>query len=153
MKRTTLLGLAVAMLCSTGAWAYDADLAARLAPTVAKMNQAGLAKGATKLSAENFLGMVAKNEKLTVLDIRTPAEQRFVTLPGALTIPLDKLMQKDSLDRLPSEGTLVVVCHLGSRAAIATTLLRAIGVGNAVYLDGGLSALVNAATPKGLPLE
>lgn len=153
MKRTYLLGLAVSMLCSAGAWAYDADLAAKLEPTVAKMNQAGLAKGAAKLSAENYLAMVAKNEKMTVLDIRTPAEQRFVALPGALAIPLDQLMKKENLDRLPTDGKIVAVCHLGSRAAIATTLLKAVGISNVVYLDGGLSALVNAATPKGLPLE
>ncbi|MDD5365185.1 MAG: rhodanese-like domain-containing protein [Gallionellaceae bacterium] len=153
MKRNYLLGIAISALLSTGAWAYDADLAAKLAPTMAKMDHAGLAKGGSKLSAENYLAMQAKKEKLTVLDIRTPAEVRILELPGALQIPLDQLMKKENLDRLPTDGKIVVFCHLGSRAFIATTMLRAVGFGNVVFLDGGLSALVNAATPKGLAVE
>jgi rhodanese-related sulfurtransferase len=74
-------------------------------------------------------------------------------VPGALHIPLDLLLQKENLDRLPGDGKIVVVCHSGSRAVVATTLLKAIGFGNVVYLDGGVTALANAVTPKSLPVE
>jgi rhodanese-related sulfurtransferase len=54
---------------------------------------------------------------------------------------------------IPSDGKIVVICHSGSRAVVATTLPRVIGFNNAIYLDDGLVALATATTPKGLPVE
>ena len=153
MQRTYLLPLVLSVLCSSGAWAHDGDMAAKIAPITAKMDHAGLAKGGSKISTENYLAMFTKNEKMTVLDVRTPAEVRVVAIPGALTIPMDQLMKKENLDRLPTDNKIVVVCHSGSRAVVAAALLKAIGFGNVSCLDGGLSALANAATPKALPVE
>ena len=153
MRYGLLLSIAFSSLLTTSALAYDADLAAKIANVTSKMDQAALAKAATKLSMDNFLAMVAKKEKMTVLDIRTPAEQHMVAIPGALQIPLDKLMTKENLDRLPTEDKIVVVCHSGARAYVATTLLKVVGFNNVVFLDGGASALTSAATPKNLPVE
>jgi rhodanese-related sulfurtransferase len=153
MKSRRVLILVFSSLFATGAWAYDSDLAAKFAPTLERMDQAALAKAGSKLTMDNFLAAYAKKEKMTILDIRTPAETRLVSIPGALQIPLDKLMNKDNLDQLPTEEKIVVVCHSGARAGIATVLLRMIGFNNAVFLDGGASALAHAATPKALPLE
>lgn len=153
MKSIYILGLVFLSVFARGALAYDGDLAAKMAPSLAKMDQAALTKATSKLTMENFLAAYAKKEKMIILDIRTPAETRLVAIPGSLQIPLDKLMNKDSLDRLPTDEKIVVVCHSGSRAGIATVLLRMVGFSNAVYLDGGASALANAATPKALPPE
>ena len=153
VKNIRLASAVLSALLATGAWAYDADMASMILPVTSKMDHAGLAKGASKISAETFLSMSAKKEKMTVLDIRTPAEVRVVAIPGALQIPMDKLMLKENLDRLPTDGKIVVVCHSGSRAVVAAALLKTIGFGNVIYIDGGLAALINAATPKGLPVE
>jgi rhodanese-related sulfurtransferase len=153
MKFRFILSLAFSTLFASSALAYDADLAAKIAATTSKMDQAALAKAGTKLSVDNFLAMLAKKEKMTVLDIRTPAETHLVAIPGAVQIPLDKLMAKENLDRLPTEEKIVVVCHSGARANVATTLLRVVGFSNVVFLDGGASALASAATPKALPVE
>jgi rhodanese-related sulfurtransferase len=153
MKFRFIVGLAFSTVFAGSALAYDADLAAKLAATTSKMDQAALAKAGTKLSMDNFLAMRAKKEKMTIVDIRTPAEVGIVAIPGALQIPLDKLMEKENLDRLPTDEKVVIVCHSGARANMATTLLRIIGFSNAVFLDGGASALASAATPKALPIE
>jgi rhodanese-related sulfurtransferase len=153
MKFRFAMGLVLSALSAGSALAYDAELAEKIAAATSKMDQAALAKAGTKLSIENFLAMRAKKEKMTVLDIRTPAETGVVALPGAVQIPLDKLMAKDNLDRLPTDEKIVVVCHSGARANVATTLLRMVGFGNAVFLDGGAMALTSAASPKALPIE
>jgi rhodanese-related sulfurtransferase len=153
MKFRFILGLALSTLFASSALAYDAELAAKIAATTSKMDQAALAKAGTKLSTDNFLAMLAKKEPMTILDIRTPAETHLVAIPGAVQIPLDKLMAKENLDRLPTEEKIVIVCHSGARANVATTLLRVVGFSNVVYLDGGAMALTTAATPKALPVE
>lgn len=153
MKFVSTFSLFLSTLMATTAWAYDSDTAAKIAAITSKMDQAALAKGGAKISAETYLAMSAKKEKMTVVDIRTPAEDHVVSIPGALQIPMDQLMKKENLDKLPTDGKIVVICHSGSRAVVATTLLKVVGFGNSVYLDGGLSALVNTATPKALPVE
>ena len=153
MNIVSTVTLALSTLMATTAWAYDDNVASKISAITAKMDQAALAKGGAKISAEAYLAMSAKKEKMTVVDIRTPAEDHVVSIPGALQIPMDQLMKKENLDKLPTDGKIVVVCHSGSRAVVATTLLKVVGFSNAVYLDGGLSALVNTATPKALPIE
>jgi rhodanese-related sulfurtransferase len=152
MKRQ-ILPFILSTLFATAAWGYDGDMAARIAPVFAKLDHAGLAKGGCKISSEDYLAMRAKKEKMTVLDVRTPAEARVVAMPGALHIPMDQLMKNENLDRLPTDGKIVVVCHSGSRAAAATALLKAVGFDNVTYVSGGLIALITATTPKALPVE
>lgn len=152
-KSLSILSLTLAAALSFNAQAFDEAMAAKIAPVVAKLDHAGLAKGGCKISADDFLARSAKKEKMTVLDVRTPAEVRMVGVPGALHIPMDQLMNKENLDRLPTEGKIVVLCHSGNRAAGATALLKAVGFGNVTYINGGLIALVTATTPRTLPVE
>jgi rhodanese-related sulfurtransferase len=147
MKHGVLLSVALSSLFATSAWAYDANLAASIAATTSKMDQATLAKAGSKLKMDDFLAMLAKKEKMTILDIRTPAEMHVVAIPGSVQIPLDKLMEKENLDRLPADEKIVIVCHSGARANTTATLLKILGFGNAVYLDGGIAALAHATTP------
>jgi rhodanese-related sulfurtransferase len=153
MKFRVLLSVALSSLLATSAWAYDADLAARIAATTSKMDQTALAKAGSKLKMDDFLARLAKKEKMTILDIRTPAEMHMVAIPGSVQIPLDQLMAKENLDRLPTDEPIVIVCHSGARANVATTLLKIVGFSNVAFLDGGAAALANAATPKSLPVE
>jgi rhodanese-related sulfurtransferase len=88
-----------------------------------------------------------------VLDVRTTAETRVVAMTGARHIPLDVLMRKESLDRLPTDGRIIVVCHSGNRAAAATAPLGAVRFTNASYVNGGLIALTTATAPKAVPIE
>lgn len=152
-KSLSILSLTLAAALSFNAQAFDEAMAAKIAPVVAKLDHAGLAKGGCKISADDFLARSAKKEKMTVLDVRTPAEVRMVGVPGALHIPMDQLMNKENLDRLPTEGKIVVLCHSGNRAAGATALLKAVGFSNVTYINGGLIALVTATTPRTLPVE
>ncbi|MFZ2161841.1 MAG: rhodanese-like domain-containing protein [Sideroxyarcus sp.] len=144
------------LFLGANAFAYDVEMAAKIEPIVAKMDQAALAKGGSKIAPEDVLKMLAeKKDKFTILDIRTKPERDVVglTLPGALNISLNDLFKKENLDRLPKDGKILIVCHSGARAAGAAALLGAIGFDNAYYVNGGLISMVTAVTPKSMPLE
>lgn len=156
MKQSRIALVVLGTLFAANAFAYDADMAARIEPVASRMDQAALVKGGCKVAPEEVLKMLAdKKEKITVLDIRTNAERNVigVNLPGTLNIPLDQLFKKQNLDRLPTDGKILVVCHSGARAAGATALLSAAGFTNVSYVAGGLITLVTALTPKTVPLE
>ncbi len=157
MKKTlSVLSLALAAALSFNAQAYDEAMAAKIDQVTSKMDHAGLLKGGCKVSPEDVLKtLAAGKEKVTLLDVRTPAEAKVVALshPSALHIPLDKLFKPENLSRLPKDGRIFVVCHSGNRAAGATALLSAAGFTNVSYVNGGLIALVTNLTPKTVPVE
>ncbi len=154
MHKTLSLTLLLT-LCSFNAWAYDAAMAAKIDLFTRTLDHAGLIKGSCKIEAEEVLKLLAAGEKLTLLDVRTPAETKVVALshPSALHIPLDRLFKPENLDRLPKDGRIIVICHSGNRAASASALLKAIGFTNVSYINGGLIALVTKLMPKNLPVE
>ncbi len=151
---TLLLGLVLSLPVTT--FAYDATLAERLHKDLtSQRDQKFLVEKSCKVSAEDVLKSLANKENITLLDIRTQAEQDVVGLthPNSLFIPLEKLMLKENLDRLPKDGKIVVICHSGNRAAFATSLLQAIGFDNLMFLNGGLIQLITQLTPKSVPLQ
>ncbi len=70
-----------------------------------------------------------------LLDVRTPAEFRRGTIPGAINIPEDDLRQQ--LDRLPRGRRIVVFCAVGQRGYYACRLLMQKGFREVVNLSGG----------------
>ncbi len=83
-----------------------------------------------------------------LLDVRSPAEFAEVHATGACLIPLDELSPASIAGPiLNSQEPLYVLCQAGSRAAVACEKLAAIGVGNAVRVDGGTVAWENASLP------
>jgi rhodanese-related sulfurtransferase len=153
---TRKLVLVVALLVGPlfAAHAYDAGLAEHILSTVTgQMDRQFFIDKPCKVEAPAVIEMLAKREPITLLDIRTPEEQGVVALshPNALSIPMNRLFQKESLDRLPQSGKIVVVCHSGNRAAGATALLKAVGFKDVVYINGGLISLVTHLVPKTAP--
>jgi rhodanese-related sulfurtransferase len=156
MKSLRIPVLVLFTALSVGALAYDSEMAAKIQPVAAKLSHEGLVKGGCKISPEDLLKLLTeKKEKVTLLDVRTPAEARIVglTYPNTLHIPMDQLFKEENLKRLPTDGKIVVVCHSGNRAAGSTALLSAIGFKNVVYVNGGLISLVTNLTPLVLPVE
>lgn len=150
------LAFVLAACLSIAAHAYDAGLAEHVDKTVTgQMDRRFFVTKPCKIEAPEVLQMLAKDEKVTLLDMRTPEEMAVVALshPKALAIPMHELFKKENLDRLPKDGKIIVVCHSGNRAAGTTALLKAIGFKDVVYVNGGLIALVTNLTPKTVPLK
>jgi glyoxylase-like metal-dependent hydrolase (beta-lactamase superfamily II)/rhodanese-related sulfurtransferase len=86
--------------------------------------------------------VVAHQSEVTLLDVRSAEEFNGPDgrLAGSLLIPLPELESRSG--ELPADRPLVVVCHSGSRSALATQQLLKAGRQRVANLHGGLSRWV-----------
>lgn len=86
---------------------------------------------------------------LTLLDVRSTEEFNGPDgrIPGSLLIPLPELEQRRH--EIPSGRPVVVLCHAGSRSALATQQLQKAGFEQVANLRGGLSRW----SDEGFPME
>jgi sulfur dioxygenase len=92
--------------------------------------------------------VAAHRFELTILDVRSREELQGPDghIGGSLTIPLPELEAR--LADIPADRPVVVVCHSGSRSALATQQLLKAGLSEVANLRGGLSRW----TDEGYPL-
>ncbi|WP_017726112.1 sulfurtransferase TusA family protein [Halalkalibacterium ligniniphilum] len=76
-------------------------------------------------------------ESITVLDVRESAEFAFNHIPGAKSIPLGELEERQQ--ELNAEDTIYVVCRTGSRSDLAAQKLTNAGFKNVVNVVPGMS--------------
>ena len=149
-KPFTLLLVALMLSVAGPAWSYDTAMAASYAELFAPVKGAGAGKALHLIKPDAFLEKVKTGEPLVALDIRTPAETGILSasLPGTLVIPLNELFTDASLDRIPTDKAVIVLCKSGTRATAAGTALRHIGFENVYILKGGFKALITYMGPK-----
>jgi sulfur dioxygenase len=85
--------------------------------------------------------------ELTIVDVRSPEELDGPDgyISGSLNIPLPELEQRRQ--EIPSGKPVVVVCHSGSRSALATQQLLKEGIADIANLRGGLSRWCDEGYP------
>lgn len=87
--------------------------------------------------------------RVTLLDVRTPAEFASIHIPGSHNVPLDHVNERiDELVNVVGER-VVLVCRSGARSRQAEEAFRAADHPNVHVLAGG----VNAWQASGLPLN
>ncbi len=93
--------------------------------------------------------VAAHRASLTLLDVRSAEEVNGPDgrVPGSVAIPLAELAAR--LEELPRDRAVVVVCHSGSRSALATQQLLQAGLPRVANLRGGLSRWA----AEGYPLD
>jgi len=86
-------------------------------------------------------------DQLTILDVRSHDERQGPDghIEGSLQIPLPELEARS--DELPNDTPLVVVCHSGSRSALATQQLLKAGRPQVANLRGGLARWADEGYP------
>ncbi len=72
-----------------------------------------------------------------VVDIRPQEQYERGTFPGAISIPMDVF--EESMDRIPKDKTIYLMCHTGERSRGYTEDLEEAGY-DAVNVDGGYRA-------------
>ncbi|MFM9059074.1 MAG: rhodanese-like domain-containing protein [Planctomycetaceae bacterium] len=87
-----------------------------------------------------------RGEKVTLVDVRTPAEYGEVHVEFARNIPLDRLDAKE-IQSLADGGTVYFVCKSGGRSQKACEKLAAAGIANVVSVEGGTAACESAGIP------
>ena len=70
------------------------------------------------------------------LDVREPYEWDAGHIDGAMHIPIAQIPART--DEVPTDRTIVVVCHVGQRSDLAARFLREHGY-DAHNLEGGMS--------------
>ena len=111
---------------------------------IAKWDEAGLpVAGRPQVSVVELHGWLAEQRpSLQVLDVRRPGEYDAGHVPGALSIPLDRLER--ALERVPPASPLVVICAGGYRSSAATGILERRGFAEIVNVVGGTNAWIAA---------
>lgn len=80
-----------------------------------------------------------------LLDVRTPMEYAFGTIPGAVNIPLEEL--RDRLDEIPKDKAVYIFCAVGLRGYLAQRILTAHGFRQVKNLSGGYRTYSTATAP------
>lgn len=87
-----------------------------------------------------------KGERVTLIDVRTPAEFGEVHVDFAHNIPLDRL-EPQAVKAVAGDGPVYFVCKSGTRSQKACEKLRAAGLEDVVSVDGGTVACEAAGVP------
>jgi len=112
-----------------------------------------VAEAISRLSIEQLAELVRLEPALQLVDVRTPAETAWGTLPGAREVPLAILTKlPGALDR---SAPVLVYSARGYRSMVAASVLQAAGFGDVADLADGYRAwegaglrVVQAAAPE-----
>jgi phage shock protein E len=69
-----------------------------------------------------------------IVDVRTPAEFRAGSYPGAANIPLSTLARR--LEDIPKDRAVVLYCRSGARSAAAARILKRAGFADVLNAGG-----------------
>ena len=104
-----------------------------------------LAERAMRLAAADLAAWYIDEPGLQIVDVRNPSEQEGGVVPGAVLVPLARLLER--LDELDRDAPTVVYCAGGYRSSIAASLLRSQGFARVADLQGGYDAWASAELP------
>ena len=104
---------------------------------------------AVRLAAIDLATWRDEEPALQIVDVRNPSEQQAGIVPGAIAMPLARLLDRSGeLDR---RAPTVVYCAGGYRSSIAASLLRSLGFDQVADLQGGYEAWAAAGLPTQVP--
>ena len=98
------------------------------------------------ISPSTLADLRRRGEKLTLIDVRTPAEYGEVHVDFAHNIPLDRL-DPQQVVALAGGGPVYFVCKSGGRSQKACEKLLAAGIKDVVSVEGGTAACEAAGVP------
>ncbi len=127
----------------------DAPTIRELAECAADSCDPSRPDGTTGIDARELHERLQRDERLLLLDVRTPQEWDICHLTGATLIPVHELDER--IDELDRTREIVIYCHMGPRGAAALELLRNRGYPRVTNLLGGIdawAATVDPAMPR-----
>lgn len=89
------------------------------------------------ISNEKLQKKLEAKEKLTLIDVREPAEYAFHRIPEAISIPLGVLEQR--IAELQPEDDIYIICRSGKRSDMACQLLAEKGFTKVTNVIPGMS--------------
>lgn len=102
-------------------------------------SQAGLQPTPVEnISGAELQALMASQEPLVILDVRTATEYEAGHIPGSINIPLDQLSSR--LGELDPNIPVACVCSGGYRSGQAAQILAAAGFSSVMNLERGLAS-------------
>ena len=98
------------------------------------------------ISPTTLADLRRRGDKVTLIDVRTPAEFGEVHVDFAHNIPLDRL-DAQAVTSLAGAGPVYFVCKSGTRSQKACEKLLAAGFKDVISVDGGTAACEAAGVP------
>ena len=96
--------------------------------------------------SDRLAGRDRGTDRFLLVDVREPGERDVVAIPGAVNVPLARVL--DGTADLPRDVPLVLHCRSGARSAQAGAALRAAGYADVRHLAGGVLAWVAEVDPS-----
>jgi len=105
----------------------------------------------TEIKPAALKKLMDTGEKVTILDVREPAELAVARIKDTVDIPMSELGQRVGELTNYKEANLVVMCKVGGRSARCADFLRSQGFKHVLNMDGGILAWsdeVDHSVPK-----
>lgn len=102
-----------------------------------------------KVSSVEAFDLLARDNTIMIIDIRTPEEFSRGHLEGAININYNAPDFNDTLKKLDKNNTYLIYCRTGNRSGILIAGLRKYGFKNVLHLHRGIIEWKNT----GLPFE
>lgn len=80
---------------------------------------------------------LSEGREIVILDVREPFELEICHVEGALHIPMRLIA--NSIDKLPKNKEIVVMCHRGIRSLSVINFLEEQGIRNVHNMHGGIA--------------
>jgi adenylyltransferase/sulfurtransferase len=93
-----------------------------------------------QITVAELAAMMARGERLVLLDVRLPWEHELASLPGSQLLPLNELPARVGEISAPEDALVVVYCHHGIRSLSGVALLQQAGFLRVASLAGGIDA-------------
>lgn len=100
----------------------------------------------TSIPATSLEGILQKDKKAPVYDVRKEGEYSSEHIEGAHNTPLDFI--NEHLSEYPKDATFYVHCAGGYRSVIAASILKSRGFHNLIDIAGGFKAIKETGIPK-----
>ena len=95
-----------------------------------------------QIDAPGLAELLQTTDPPFLLDVREHWEVEICALPGAVNLPMGEVPHR--LGELPSDRTIVVICHHGMRSLQVTHFLRSRGFEATQNLAGGVDSWARA---------
>lgn len=89
----------------------------------------------------------AKDAKILVIDVRTPAEYAEGHIAGARNINFNGADFAEKLGAVDRKQTVLVHCARGGRSTSSLEVFKKLGFKKVIHLDGGFTDWVKAGNP------
>jgi len=94
-----------------------------------------------RVTPDELKAMLAKKERVILIDVRTPGEHNEAHIPGSVLMPLDTL---EGVTNLPNGGAIILYCRSGKRSQQALDILARKGFKDIRHLEGGINAWIKS---------